>query len=297
MNKGLVALIVLSRPHFLAGGILLYALGALIAWRDSTLIHWPTYWFGQLVVTSIQLMTHYINEYWDIDTDRLNRNRTFFSGGSGVLANFHTPLSRRTALIAARLALCMGTLIMVTLSHLFQIDAIVWAIFGLAVAGAWLYSSPPLALVRTGFGELAAALVVSFLVPAFAYFLQTGQPNFSLIAASAPLVLLNWAMVTIFEFPDHAADSAVGKFTVLVRLGQQRTQVLIYLAIVSAFGLFALLPPHNLLTILAAPIAFVVISLIGSRTHYGWLTFSALTLYGLTATLQALGIFLNQPDY
>ena len=41
---------------------------------------------GQLLVTSIQLMTHYANEYYDYDVDAaVGPARTPFSGGSGVL--------------------------------------------------------------------------------------------------------------------------------------------------------------------------------------------------------------------
>src|SRR5260370_8408711 len=86
MFNKLMAFIRLARPHFLLGGFMLYALGAVVARYEGYPIDFRVYWVGQLFVTSIQLMTHFLNEYWDVETDRLNNSRTPFSGGSGMLA-------------------------------------------------------------------------------------------------------------------------------------------------------------------------------------------------------------------
>src|SRR5262249_40044203 len=40
---------------------------------------------GQIAVTSFQLMTHYANDYFDFESDRLNTTATSWSGGSRVL--------------------------------------------------------------------------------------------------------------------------------------------------------------------------------------------------------------------
>jgi 1,4-dihydroxy-2-naphthoate octaprenyltransferase len=83
-NK-LTAFVRLARPHFLLGGLLLYALGAVIARYEGYPIDFRVYWIGQLFVTGIQLMTQFLNEYWDGAADRLNTARTLFSGGSGMV--------------------------------------------------------------------------------------------------------------------------------------------------------------------------------------------------------------------
>lgn len=297
MLKSLTAFVLLSRPHFLAGGLILYALGALVARYEGAVIRWPIYWLGQLVVTSIQLMTHYVNEYWDIDTDRLNHNRTFFSGGSGVLVDSAAPLNQQTALFAAFMALGVGVATLITLSGLFQTGLRPWIIFGLAVTGAWFYSSPPLALVNTGFGELVSALIVSILVPALGYLLQTERLSFELVATTLPLALINWVMVTTFEFPDYTADAAVGKRTILVRLGHLHTHSLIAVIILIAYSLIAILTPQRPLALLALPIALIVVILLRTRTRYGLLTFSALAMFGLTSLLQVLIFLWSQPNH
>ena len=78
--KGLVLLFRLSRPHFLIGAALLYALGAGVANFLGAYINWEDYFLGQLWITFIQLSTHFLNEYYDAPYDSGNPNRPFFSG-------------------------------------------------------------------------------------------------------------------------------------------------------------------------------------------------------------------------
>ena len=99
MVKKLVAFIRLARPHFLLGGLLLYALGAVVARYQGYPIDFRVYAVGQLFVSSLQLMTQFLNEYWDVETDRLNTARTLFSGGSGMLGP--DCFKRETAFTAA----------------------------------------------------------------------------------------------------------------------------------------------------------------------------------------------------
>src|SRR5215203_3974251 len=106
MSK-ILAFLKLSRPHFLGGGLMLYALGALIARYQGYAIDFRVYWLGQLFVTALQLMVHYLNEYWDVETDRLNQNRTPFSGGSGLLAD--GTVGRETVFTAAVACLAVGS--------------------------------------------------------------------------------------------------------------------------------------------------------------------------------------------
>src|SRR4051794_657407 len=106
MSK-LLAFVKLSRPHFLGGGFLLYALGALIARYQGYRLDFAEYWIGQAFVTSLQLMVHYLNEYWDVETDKLNQNRTPFSGGSGLLAD--GTIARDTVFTAAAACLAVAS--------------------------------------------------------------------------------------------------------------------------------------------------------------------------------------------
>src|SRR5687768_6611578 len=75
-GRALIAFVRLGRPQFLVGGFLLYGLGAAAAraaaGAGSGSFDVAAYALGQGAVTSIQLMTHYANDYFDLAADRAN---------------------------------------------------------------------------------------------------------------------------------------------------------------------------------------------------------------------------------
>jgi 1,4-dihydroxy-2-naphthoate octaprenyltransferase len=234
----------LGRPLFLGGGFLLYGLGAAIAALASPggFIDGELYLLGQGAVTAFQLMTHYANDYFDLEADRANQTPTRWSGGSRVLVAGGLPAV--TALVAALVLLALGLVVTVVLGRATGASAAVPLVVPtlLAMAAlAWAYSAPPLRLHSSGFGELNVAIVVTGLVPFLGFQLQApdlrGLPV--LLLAIVPLMLLQVAMLLAIEFPDAEGDRAVGKRTLLVRLGSERTARL-YLVILAA--IYLLLP-------------------------------------------------------
>src|SRR5206468_6718241 len=83
--RRLMAFVRLGRPQFLVGGFVLYGLGGALAVAGGAAFDPWRYGWGQLVVTATQLMTHYANDYFDLEADRANRTPTRWSGGSRVL--------------------------------------------------------------------------------------------------------------------------------------------------------------------------------------------------------------------
>ena len=81
----------LGRPMFLAGGFLLYALGAAMAFAAGAPLRPAALLWGQVAVSAIQLMTHYSNEYFDLAADRANQTPTRWAGGSRVLIEGRLP--------------------------------------------------------------------------------------------------------------------------------------------------------------------------------------------------------------
>jgi 1,4-dihydroxy-2-naphthoate octaprenyltransferase len=298
-NK-LLAFIRLSRLYFLGGGLLLYALGVLIARYEGYPIDWSTYVIGQLYVTSLQLMTHYLNEYWDVETDRLNKTRTPFSGGSGVGAA--GDISREATFTAALVCLAVGTAAAIWLLLEFEVAPSGWAIMALMFLGAFFYSSPPLALTGTGYGELTASIVVAGLVPALGHVLQAGRPSVLVLLATAPLVVLHFAMLISFEFPDYLSDEAAGKQTLLVRLGRRlgarvhNAALVLALVLAVAATFFGLPARVGLAAVLAAPLILVQINQIqrmqrGEPVSFVRLTFLGLIIFALTAYFAAFSFW------
>lgn len=85
MLKRIWALFKLARPYFLLGSGIIYLIGALMAWNETHRLNFGALALGLVSMWLVQLATHFLNEYYDQAGDRLNKNRTPFSGGSGVL--------------------------------------------------------------------------------------------------------------------------------------------------------------------------------------------------------------------
>lgn len=300
MTHKLFAFFRLTRPLFLGGGALLYALGVLIARYEGHVLDWGLYVGGQLFVTAVQLMTHYLNEYWDVEADRLNPHRTPFSGGSGVLARGELPPV--VALRAAQVCLLLAIITAIGLIFTGAVPLGAWGLMLLGLLGAYFYSSPPLTLASSGYGELTTTLVVAGLVPALGHLLQARQFSGLVLLAILPLLVLHLAMLLAFEFPDAASDQAAGKRTRLVRLGWQRGAILLGQLICLAYASLAAtvllgLPLPAGLAALTAPLGLIQILLAlrlcqGHKVSFTLLTSMGLLLFALTTLSMALGFWL-----
>lgn len=211
----------LGRPLFLVGGIILYLLGTTIALYDGVAINLAVLLWGQIAVTAVQVMTHYSNDYFDLYADRTNPTPMRWSGGSGILpAGYVSPSLALAAALAAGV-FALGAALWLALA--LPTGPLALPLILLALFLAWTYSAPPLQLHSTGAGEVAAAFLVAGLTPLTGYYLQAGRLSLLPLLAVAPLVVLQFIMLVLIEFPDAQGDAAVGKDTLVVRLGPART--------------------------------------------------------------------------
>jgi 1,4-dihydroxy-2-naphthoate polyprenyltransferase len=217
----------------------LYGLGAAMAVIGGATLDWGRFAWGQLVVTATQLGTHYSNDYFDLEADRANQTPTRWSGGSRVLPAGMLPPG--VALAASVVLFGLATVAGVWLSARAGRTALLLPL-GLAMIGlAWQYSSPPLRLVASGLGEVTTAIVVTLLVPVYAYALQTGELRPPILFAALLPCALQFAMLLAIEFPDAGGDAAAGKRTLVVRLGAAPAARLYAVTTLAGFGLLPLL--------------------------------------------------------
>jgi 1,4-dihydroxy-2-naphthoate octaprenyltransferase len=236
---------------FLGGAVVLYLLGAALAWSQGSAVDWPHLLLGQLLVTSIQLTTHYANEYYDYDVDAaIGSARTPFSGGSGVLVSGQ--LDRATALHATHVCLALSVILIAACGLTSPLMVIIGA---LGLLGGYFYSAPPLRLEGSGFGELNTAILTALLVPLTGYVMQANRFDPIVLIVCAPLVLIYLAMILTFEFPDYPADKAIGKRNITVRIGVRRAAWLHNLLLIGGLALMLGTAPDNPLLWLAVPLA------------------------------------------
>ena len=277
------AFIRLSRPHFLLGGVLLFAVGAFSGDQVDAI----RYVIAQIMVTAAQITAHYVNEYADVEVDSFVTNRTFFSGGSGVLrADILEPL-------VARHAAMFSSAIAVTAAAIVATSSLPAAVLGLATLSvSWAYSMPPVRLLDTGFGELATTLVVAGAVPLIGSLAQATAPPASLWWSLAVLVPIHFAMMLAFEIPDLETDAAAGKRVLAVRIGRRNAIRFIAFLVIAAgiaaavAGLTGAIAALAAWGVLAAAIPALVAAEGLRRSNYHVLTAAAV------ATLVAAGVAL-----
>jgi 1,4-dihydroxy-2-naphthoate polyprenyltransferase len=299
-SSPLVVFIRLTRPVFLLGGFLLYALGVGLARYLGTTLDWTAYLLGQGCVTLLQLSAQYLNEYFDWAADADNPNRTLFSGGSG--AGGDPALPQRTALLAAATCLTVGAVLTVLLYRDHRLNPELGIILGLAFLASIFYSVPPVRLASTGYGELVASILVANLVPAFAFVLQTGSLHRLLAMTTFPLTALHLAMLIAFSLPDYANDLRHGKQTVLIRLGWERGMLMHNVLIILAYVLLGVAILEGLPLRIAWP-GFLTLPIglfkiyrmrqiaAGAPTRWNLLTFTAVSIFALTAYFLTFSIW------
>ncbi|HSM02294.1 MAG TPA: prenyltransferase [Acidimicrobiia bacterium] len=217
----------LARPHFLLGGALLFALGAVAAGGLTTL----GYVLGQAMVSSIQLTAQLVNEYSDAEADAAVRNRTWFSGGSGAIAD--GTVDPQTALRSAQVTSLIATAAIGAVALRSPGAAAIGAI---ALAVAWAYSIEPIRLLGTGIGEIVTTFVVAGGVPLVGAIVDGGRVESRLWWAIAVLVPIHLAMMLGFELPDLDTDRVAGKRVLAVRLGGTATLRLVVVLLLLAGG-------------------------------------------------------------
>jgi 1,4-dihydroxy-2-naphthoate octaprenyltransferase len=256
--RRLIAFVKLGRPQFLVGGFVLYGLGGALAVAGGAAFDPRAFAWGQLVVTATQLMTHYANDYFDLEADRANRTPTRWSGGSRILPD--GALGPPVALRASRLLLVVAAGAALVTARRGGLGPLLLAVMMIGLA--WGYSAPPLRLCARGLGELTTALVVTLLVPLFGYDLQAGALAAPIFFAAALPCALQFAMLLAIEFPDAASDAAVGKRTLVVRLGALPAARLYAATTLAAFGALPLLARAGLpARVAAAPVLLAPIAI------------------------------------
>ncbi len=290
------AFIRLTRPLFLGGGVVLYLLGAVTAAAQGTEISWLRLLLGQLLVTSIQLATHYANEYYDYDVDAASgATRTPFSGGSGILVGGQ--LERVVALRAMRVCLSIAAMMLVLCSLL---SPPMFVIGLLALLGGYYYSAPPIQLESRGWGELNTAILTAVLVPLTGYVMQTNQLDTKLLIIGASFIPIYIAMLLTFEFTDYAADKAFGKKTLTVRIGLTHAAWLhTALLLLTLTGLLLTAPDVPLLGLAVPLVIWQIAGVVWrARSSSAWrhmtlLAGGAVMLSGLVPLLWLISIIMN----
>jgi len=196
-----------------------YTVGALAAAVGGSLTMTP-YLLGYLVLFLLEAATVFLNDWFDFDSDRLNRLGGPFTGGSRVLVDGRLDRgTMRKGIVLTLLGAAGALAVLLALTPAATVGATA-AIYLLFAFLALVYTVPPLKLSHRGFGELDVALTHSAGAIMAGYVAQGGYWSDSLPWLLAlPLGLAVLPSILLAGCPDRTADEAAGKRTLVVILG------------------------------------------------------------------------------
>ncbi len=247
------------RAPFLVASLIPVLVGGLAAWQIRSAFNVSLFLLAVIGAACIHFGANMGNDAWDYRSgnDLQVRHLNPFAGGGRVL--IRGVLSLRAHLAVAMLFLAAGSAI-----GLYLVSVVGLPLLGLGLLGvlvAYSYVGPPLRLAHHGLGEIAVGIEFGPVVLLGTYFVLTRAFDPPAIVLSVCLGLLVTGILWINEVPDISADAAVGKRTLVVRLGVARSTTA-FAGIVAAayavlvFGVaFFQLTPWALLALLALPLA------------------------------------------
>lgn len=207
-----------SRPSQLLLVLGVYLLGATMAVALGATLEARPLALGAVPLAVLAASIHYANEYADHETDALT-DRTPFSGGSGALVGSAVPRRFVRSLMVGTLGI--GLLAAGLLAAVGVLGVPALAVLVASTALGWQYSLDPLRLAWRGWGEVTNAALGGLALPAYGAAVL-GGPVLTVAVAALPFALVVLLNLFATQWPDRAADAAVGKRTLAVRWSPAR---------------------------------------------------------------------------
>lgn len=218
-------------------------LGQGMAYYFNGKFNWTLFFLIQLFGIFNQFYIVYANDYADYEVDKINDTYNAFSGGSRVLVE--GDLSKKELKFAIKLMIFLnflvGTIITLAFSRVY-----VNLIIILALLLLWAYSYEPIKLSYRGGGELLQCIGVAFILPIFAYYVQSGE-----IKTLFPLFFITYlpmqlACALSTTLPDYPSDKIGNKNTLSVLIGYEKVKKIIICLNLLSLLLFTVLNPFML---------------------------------------------------
>jgi 1,4-dihydroxy-2-naphthoate polyprenyltransferase len=238
-----------ARPRTLPAALVPVAVGTGVAIGYGRFSAWRAL-LALIVALALQVGVNYANDYSDgirgTDEARVGPVRL-------VAAGLVPP---RQVLAAAGISFAVACLAGFVLAA-----TTAWwllAVGAAAVAAAWTYTGGRHPYGYRGFGELAVFAFFGLAAVVGTAFVQVRSLTWLSVAAAIPVGLLACALLVINNLRDIPSDTAAGKRTLAVRIGDTRTRLLYASCALVPFAVAALIAvvrPLTLLTLAAVPLA------------------------------------------
>ncbi len=248
------------RLQFYPMAFIAYGLGAAAAYSAFGIFNPIVFALGYLTLFLIEICSVLSNEYYDYDTDRINKNASIFTGGSRMLVEGKIkPGQVRAAIKLVISLIIISAAVLAAASReagIVPVPVLILAGLGLGLG----YTAPPLKFCYRGLGEAVVGLTHSPYMILCGFVFQTGVWGNPLPwLLSLPLFFAILAAIILAGIPDFRADKQAGKNTVSVIIGPEKAAIIsvlsVFMAVISGFLLIVL----NILPGAAGLAAFIII--------------------------------------
>ena len=284
----------LSRPLHLLLAALTYLLGSSIPAYLGKSFSALTFWLGLIGVLLAQLSMSLLADVFRPHNEPLIENET--PKQKETLRNNLLYVSYGLLTVNAVLAFLLyinNSLVLE--SSLFLLSSLVTVI---------LYAVHPFRLIDRGFGELALAAHIAYIIPSIGFLLQAKENHRLLIILIIPLTALALAYFLILNFTSFTTDQKYQRATLLRSLTWERAVPFHHSLIIFAYGIFAAVPllgySFSLIWPAFLTLPFAILQIIhlrhisiGGKPNWIFLTTTALAVFGLTTYFITLTFWLR----
>ena len=218
------------RIKFLLASVISVSVGLAITWWNTNDITIVDAILTMCGVLALHASVDLLNDYWDfkrgIDT---KTHRTKMSGGSGVLPEGLLKPSQVYA--AGIVSLIIGTAI--GMYFVVTDGIVIGIILAFAVLSIYFYS---IKIVNWGLAEVFVGIKGSMIVIG-TYFVQTTNITEQAVLGGIVIGALSSLVLFITSFPDHDADKAKGRKTLVISLGKERACSILWIFPVVIYGI------------------------------------------------------------
>lgn len=219
-----------SRPWALGFSLLTYTLGGGVAHYLGVTIEWGRFLGGQLLVFILLLCGFFLFETFELPLE------------SAVPAPGEKPrrLSRIQALRISVILLTGGAALTALWIAQGALNTVSFLVLGIGVLVMLALSVPPLRLANSAYRDLLWGILFVYLIPAFAFALQSGELHTLLGFITLPLIFLYLASSLALSLEHYASDLKQGRRNMLNRLGWERAVGVHHYLVLVGFLLFPL---------------------------------------------------------
>jgi len=218
------------RIKFLLASVISVSVGLAITWWNTNDITIVDAILTMCGVLALHASVDLLNDYWDfkrgIDT---KTHRTKMSGGSGVLPEGLLKPSQVYA--AGIVSLIIGAII--GMYFVATNGIVIGIILAFAVISIYFYS---IKIVNWGLAEVFVGIKGCMIVIG-TYFVQTADITEQVILGGIIIGALSSLILFITSFPDHDADKAKGRKTLVISLGKERACSILWIFPVVIYGI------------------------------------------------------------